>query len=63
MIYRSLHFEREEAEVTSEEVEKELETLRNRQATWQVVERPANYDDRVTVDLKLTVRRAERLLI
>lgn len=53
--YRSLHFEREEADVTSEEVEKELESLRNRQATWQVVERPANYDDRVTVDLKLTV--------
>jgi trigger factor len=53
--YRSLHFEREEADVTSEEVEKELESLRNRQATWQVVERPANYDDRVTVYLKLTV--------
>jgi trigger factor len=53
--YRSLHFEREEADVTSEEVEKEVETLRNRQATWQVVERAANYDDRVPVDLKLTV--------
>ncbi|HLJ32236.1 MAG TPA: trigger factor, partial [Ktedonobacteraceae bacterium] len=29
--------------------------LRNRQATWQTVERPADYGDRVTVDLKLTV--------
>ena len=53
--YRGLHFEREAAEVTSEEVEKELEALRDRQATWQVVEHPANYGDRVTVDLKLTV--------
>ena len=51
----SLHFDREEASVTSEEVEQELESLRNRQATWQVVERPAAYDDRVTVDLQLTV--------
>ena len=52
--YRSLHFEREDVSVTSEEVDKELEALRNRQAEWNVVERPANYDDRVTVDLKLT---------
>ncbi len=53
--YASLHFEREEAEVTSEEVEQELESLHNRQATWHEVERPAAYNDRVTVDFKLTV--------
>jgi len=53
--YRSLHFEREEAIVTSEEVEQELESLRNRQAIWEVVERPAQIGDRVTMDLKLTV--------
>jgi trigger factor len=53
--YRSLHFEREEAIVTSEEVEQELESRRNRQATWEVVERPAQIGDRVTMDLKLTV--------
>ncbi len=53
--YKSLHFDREEANVTSEEVENELEALRNRQTTWQVVERPAAIGDRVTVDLKLTV--------
>ena len=52
--YRSLHFEREEVDVTSEEVDKELEALRGRQAEWNVVERPADYNDRVTVDLKLT---------
>src|SRR5713226_9826019 len=33
--YHSLHFEREEPTVTSEEVEKELESLRNRQAHWE----------------------------
>ncbi|HEX4919732.1 MAG TPA: trigger factor, partial [Candidatus Bathyarchaeia archaeon] len=53
--YRSLHFEREEASVTSEEVEQELESLRNRQAQWEVVERPAQIGDRVTMDMKLTV--------
>src|SRR5579859_4859295 len=52
--YRSLHFEREEVGVTSEEVDKELEGLRSQQAEWTVVERPADYGDRVTVDLKLT---------
>ena len=40
--------------VTSEEVDKELEGLRSRQVEWNVVERPADYGDRVTVDLKLT---------
>ena len=53
--YRSLHFDREEATITSEEVEQEIETLRNRQAVWEEVERPAQLGDRVTMDLKLTV--------
>jgi trigger factor len=52
--YRSMHFERDEVTVTSEEVDNELEALRNRLATWTVVERPAAYNDRVAVDLKLT---------
>lgn len=52
--YKSLHFERPEAEVTSEEVEKELEALRGRQTEWVEVERPAAFNDRATVDLKLT---------
>ena len=53
--YHALHLEREEASVTSEEVDKELEALRERQSEWKIVERPAAYGDRVTVDLKLTV--------
>ncbi|MBX5449556.1 trigger factor [Thermogemmatispora sp.] len=53
--YRSLHFEDEEVMVTAEEVERELESLRNQHASWQQVDRPAQVGDRVTVDLKLTV--------
>ncbi len=52
--YKSLHFDREEADVTSEEVEKEIESLRSRQTEWTEVERPVAMHDRVTVDLKLT---------
>ncbi len=52
--YRSLHFEREEVNVTSEEVEQEIESTRERQAQWQVVDRPAAIGDRVTMDLKLS---------
>ncbi len=52
--YHSLHFDREEVEVTSEEVEKDIESQRNNLNTWQPVQRPANYNDRVTMDLKFT---------
>ena len=52
--YASLHFEREEANVTSEEVDEEIQALRNRQIEWKEVERPAAYDDRIKADLKLT---------
>ncbi|WP_165423516.1 trigger factor [Ktedonosporobacter rubrisoli] len=52
--YKSMHFDREEVDVTSEEVDKEIESLRTRVAEWNVVERPAAIGDRVTVDLKLT---------
>lgn len=52
--YRSLHVEREEAVVTSEEVEQRLESLRVQRGKWQPVERPAALLDLVTMDLKLT---------
>jgi trigger factor len=52
--YKSLHFERPDADVTSEEVEKELEQTRERLASWDEVERPAQIGDRVTMDLKLS---------
>lgn len=53
--YKALHFERPTAEVTSEEVEKELEQTRERLASWNEAERPAQIGDRVTMDLKLSV--------
>ena len=53
--YHSLHFERPSADVTSEEVEKELEGTRASQASWNEVEHPAGIGDRVTMDLKLSV--------
>lgn len=52
--YHSLRFEREEASVTSEEVEQQLELIRNNKAHWDEVDRPVEMADRVTVDLKLT---------
>lgn len=52
--YHSLHFDREEVSVTSEEVEEELERLRDSKAHWDETERPVEMGDRVTVDLKLT---------
>ena len=52
--YHSLHFEREDATVTSEEVEQQLELIRNNKAHWDEVDRPVEMADRVTVDLKLT---------
>jgi trigger factor len=52
--YHSLHFEREEASVTAEEVEQQLELIRNNKAHWDEADRPVEMADRVTVDLKLT---------
>jgi trigger factor len=51
--YRLLHFEREEVSVTSEEVDEELASLRNHQLTWEEVQRPVQYGDRIKADLKL----------
>jgi trigger factor len=53
--YTAMHFEREEAVVTSEEVDNELQALRNRHSEWQEVDRPVEYNDRIKADLQLTV--------
>lgn len=52
--YGSLHFERPESVVTSEEVEKDIEAQRERETKWEEAERPVQIGDRVTMDLKLT---------
>ncbi|GCE18526.1 trigger factor [Dictyobacter kobayashii] len=52
--YKSMHFDREEATVTSEEVEQEIQSFQDRSAEWESVERPVEYNDRIKADLKLT---------
>lgn len=52
--YKSFHFDREEATVSSEEVEQEVERIQNQLAEWETVERPIAYGDRIKADLKLT---------
>ncbi|GCE26301.1 trigger factor [Dictyobacter alpinus] len=52
--YKSMHFDREEVTVSSEEVEEELKGFQNRLSDWETVERPVEYDDRIKADLKLT---------
>src|SRR5687767_1594860 len=42
--YTTLHFEREETSVTSEEIDQELESLRTRVSDWESVERPVQYN-------------------
>ncbi len=53
--YRSIRVEREEIEVSDEEVDEILEELRESRARWQEVDRPAQYGDLLTVDIKGTV--------
>ena len=57
--YKALHFEREDATVSSEEVDQELESYQTRLAEWKEVERAADYDDRVKADLKLTAEEQQ----
>jgi trigger factor len=53
--YKAVHFETEDAAVTSEEVDKELESYQNRLTEWKTVEQAADYGCRIKADLKLTV--------
>jgi trigger factor len=53
--YKAIRVAQEPVEVTDEEIDATLERMRENAALWLPVERPAQVDDRVTVDLKLTV--------
>lgn len=53
--YRSLHFEKADANVTDEDVDKVLADYQEQQAIWAPIERPAQSGDRVTVNLTLNV--------
>jgi len=53
--FRSIHLEREEVEVTDEQVAHVLEDLRFESAPWEPVERPVAFGDLVTLNVKGTI--------
>ena len=53
--YRAVRVERPSTEVTDEDVANLLNRIREDQAMWLPVERPAQVGDKITVDLKLTM--------
>jgi trigger factor len=53
--YNAIRIHQEPVEVSDEEIDATLERMRENAAKWESVDRPAQVDDRVTVDLKLTV--------
>ncbi len=50
--YRSLRVEEEELEVTDEEMDERLSALRSQMAGWTEVDRPSEYGDMLTIDVK-----------
>jgi trigger factor len=50
-----VQLERPVSEVTEADIDEMIETLRNQRAEWQVVEGPAQNDDRVNIDYEGTV--------
>ena len=50
--YHQVRMAEEPVEVTPAQVEEALEQLRQRQAVWEPVERPAAFGDRLTVDVE-----------
>ncbi|HEX8033804.1 MAG TPA: trigger factor, partial [Ktedonobacterales bacterium] len=53
--YKAVQVEQPSSEVTDEDVANLLNRIREDQAMWLPVERPAQIGDKITVDLKLTV--------
>ncbi len=53
--YRSIRVDQEEIQVSDEEIDKVLEDLRRSRARWVEVDRPAEYGDLLTLDIKGTV--------
>jgi trigger factor len=53
--YKSIRVAQPSVEVTDEDVQNVVERIQQDQAMWLPADRPAQYGDRVTVDLKLTV--------
>ena len=53
--FHSIHLEREEVEVTEEQIAHVLEDLRFESAPWEPVERPVAFGDLVTINVKGTI--------
>ncbi len=50
--YHSIKLKPESVEVTKDEVDAVIEQLRRQHGTWEPVERPADFDDLVTLDIE-----------
>lgn len=57
--YRSIRLEDDPVEVTNEDVDAELESIRKRHRSWEPVERPVSFDDLVTMTVTGTIDDVE----
>lgn len=57
--YRSIRLEDDPVEVTEENVDEELESIRKRYRSWEPVERPVSFDDLVTMTVTGTIDDVE----
>ena len=57
--YRSIRLEDDSVEVTDEDVDAELESIRKRYISWEPVERPVSFDDLVTMTVTGTIDDVE----
>ena len=57
--YRSIRLEDDPVEVTDEDVNAELESIRKRYRSWEPVERPVSFDDLVTMTVTGTIDDVE----
>lgn len=57
--YRSIRVEADPVEVSDEDVDKRLESHRDRLASWRDVERPSQYGDMMNIDVRSVILPAE----
>lgn len=57
--YRSIRLEDDPVEVTDEDVDAELESIRKRYRSWEPVDRPVSFDDLVTMTVTGTIDDVE----
>jgi len=53
--YRSIRIEPEEVEITQEDVDRVLQNIQFERAVWKSVDRPAQYDDLLVLDMNLKI--------